>query len=214
RISAETVDLLISNNIFNQKQLSTLTNTLSVLSSSSFPLQFMRVSEILKKFEAGSFQSVKTVFEKDPHSGIRLEPLKNDAIVNVNEDYLNLALEELLINSAKYASPKSRIHIYSYQKDGFIFLSVKNSVNSEEEGVPEESEKLVIEPFYRLSKTAEDIYIEYDEKYSTGLGLCVVNYIVKKHYGLFWIKNHKDHFSSGSGICTIAEIGLPIERAA
>ena len=209
RISGDILDLLIGNSVFSQKQLTTLTNALAILSINSFVLTPIKVSEILIKFNS-DVARIKTILTKNKSCEILFEPIKHDEIVKVNMDYLNLVLEEVLINAAKYCANSSRINIYTYTSEGFIFIAVKNSIHTDREGVPTEYESLVLEPFFRLSKEAEDSYLEYDEKYSTGLGLCVVNYIVKKHNGLFWIKNHKDHINLTSGLCTIAEIGLPI----
>lgn len=210
-ISADIVDLLIGNSVFSQKQLTTLTNALAILSINSFTLSPIKVSEFLRKFET-DMEKIKVILSKNKSCEVRFEPVKNDGIIQVSMDYIDLVFEEVLINAAKYCSNSSKINIYTYMNDGFFFFAIKNSINTDKEGVPHEYENLVLEPFFRLSKEAEDSYLEFDEKYSTGLGLCVVNYIVKKHNGLFWIKNHKDHLNINSGLCTIAEIGLPIEK--
>jgi DNA-binding response OmpR family regulator len=211
KIPADIIDLLVGNSIYSQRQLSTLTNTLAILSNNSFVLTQGKVSDLLQHIKSNS-NKIKSIALAKKNSEFHFEHIHQDAIVVIDLNYLTLAFEELLINASKYSSHSAPINIYTYIKDGFYFISVKNSINSEDEGVPAQYERLVLEPFFRLSKESEDSHLEYEEKYSTGLGLCVVDYIIKKHNGLFWIKNFKDHLNTHSGLCTIAEVGLPIER--
>ncbi len=204
-------DTLIANNNFSNKQLSALTNTLGIISRQNLNLKKISAADIIKKIENKAAQLAPYLLEKK-NCKINIEYPKGKISLYTDEKFLTSALNELMINAAKYCSPNSIISIFTYSKDGYFFFSFKNSIKAEDNGVPEQYEQLVLEPFFRLSKESEEAFIEFEEEFSIGLGLCVTSFIARKHNGLFWIKNYKDHVSDASDICTIAELGLPFEN--
>lgn len=207
----EFIDLLIANNHHSQKQLNTLTSTLSIISKESLELKNCELS-VLYEDVRHSTKRLIPIVRNLKQSEIHIEPHDMSVEILIDRDFLFLAIEELFINACKYCVPNSVINFFTYVKDGYLFLSVKNSIRSEEEGVKPEYEKLVLEPFFRLSKEAEELFWDYEEKYTSGLGLCVVNFIAKKHNGFFNIKNFKDYVSTTSNLCVISEIALPVEK--
>lgn len=89
-------------------------------------------------------------------------------------------------------------------------LSVKNIVH-ENRIVPPGMEKMVIEPFFRLQPSMHE-NVSAVEEFGLGLGLTVVDSIVRRHNGMFYIHNIRDHLGSGIRNGILAEIFLPIQE--
>lgn len=125
-------------------------------------------------------------------------------------DRLSLVLEELIINAFKYSPSGARVDIYSYYSSGYFCIVVKNDAGKQGEikGIPADYEKMVLEPFIRLHPPEESIARK--EKFGLGLGLTVVDHIVKQHNGMFFIHNVNDHTGSEPRLCVQAEIFLPL----
>ncbi|HNC00788.1 MAG TPA: ATP-binding protein, partial [Leptospiraceae bacterium] len=118
--------------------------------------------------------------------------------------------KELLINSYKYSTPSSRVDIFAHVAGSYFCITFKNEIDEKSYGgIPPEKEKLVLEPFFRLHPPVEDI-LEV-EKFSLGLGLTVVDFIVNKHNGMFFIHNAIDHTGKRKTNCVLAEVFLPIK---
>ena len=135
--------------------------------------------------------------------------LKSNSKIQVDKEAFSLAFEELVINAYKYTVANSTIFILAYISDGYLVISIKNDVNQKPYGgIPKEYEKIVIEPFIRLHNNDEKMYIV--EKFGLGLGLTVVDNIIKKHNGIFFIHDINDYTSKTMKICVVAEIFLPL----
>ncbi len=114
------------------------------------------------------------------------------AYVNINKEYFYKALYEGLINAIKFSKNKTYIIV-------IVSIINRNSVItilSEPEkgsdgilGIPPEYEKIVFEPFYRLSKLVFEQYKTLD----FGLGLTLIEKIIMKHGGDVVLKNIIDH---------------------
>ena len=79
----------------------------------------------------------------------------------------------LIENAAKYSPNQPIIHIkYHYEKDKFLFEIADNGI-----GVPHNEKKKIFEKFYRVGSE------ETRKTKGTGLGLYIVNQIVKAHHG-------------------------------
>jgi len=128
-----------------------------------------------------------------------------------NIDSLKLTIEEIIINSYKYALPNSTVNFITHINEGYFWFSVKNAVKEKPYGgVPKEYEKLVIEPFFRINPPDESI--ENIEKIGFGLGLAIVDYIAKKHNGLFFIRDVVDMTTQNKTPCTMSEILIPVQE--
>ncbi len=77
-------------------------------------------------------------------------------------------------------------------------------------GIPEEYEKLVLEPFFRIQPPDETIGDV--EKFGLGLGLTVVDNVARKHGGIFLIHDVKDHMDGKVRNCVLADLLLPTVR--
>jgi K+-sensing histidine kinase KdpD len=116
---------------------------------------------------------------------------------------------ELVINAIKFSTWGSTVGIYSGVHDGYFSIGIKNEVQSEPfMGIPDGMESLLVEPFFRAHVPVED-YIQY-EKFTMGLGLTAVDFIVRQHNGVFFINNAKDHLGLKPVDCVVSRILLPI----
>lgn len=119
-----------------------------------------------------------------------------------------LAFEETLLNACKYAQANTTVRVIPGATDSYLGIAVRNAGN--DRGIPREYEKVVLEPFFRLHPPVEDAR-EY-ERFSLGLGLTIVDYIIKKHNGLFFIHNTDDEDrKDGAPQSVMAEMFLPID---
>ena len=146
---------------------------------------------------------------KDPELRIVVPPFAREFTVLVDLYLLQDALLELVLNAVKYGKSGVPVEIIPGNSEGYVSLSVKNVVELEPYGgIPEEEEKRVVEPFYRIHPPVERA-LEV-EKYSLGLGLTAVNYIVTRHNGLFLIHDAQDHTGAVVAPCVLAQIYLPV----
>lgn len=137
--------------------------------------------------------------------------LHSKAIVEIDETAFIDVVQELLFNAYKYTVPNSTINVFAFISEGYMILTVKNDVNENPySGIPKEYEKILIEPFIRLH--TNDEYIIKVEKFGLGLGLTVVDNIIKKHNGMFFIHDVVDYTTSHKKLCVAAEVFLPIKK--
>jgi DNA-binding response OmpR family regulator len=102
------------------------------------------------------------------------------------------ALKELLINAMKFSTDASSIYIIFDIHNKTFNVSIINTPKELEngiKGVPQEYEKLVFEPFYRISKTVTPGYHSYE----SGIGLSLVEKIAEKHRGTVELYNIMDY---------------------
>jgi CheY-like chemotaxis protein len=128
----------------------------------------------------------------------------------INREYFKRAIGEVLINAMKFSEKNSEIIILLESKEKDLMLSVINkpSVDAEgREGIPIRYENIIFEPFFKMSKTVHEDYMTLD----FGLGLTVVENIIKKHNGEVSISNIKDYtdLSSDPVIKVILSISFP-----
>jgi signal transduction histidine kinase/tetratricopeptide (TPR) repeat protein len=167
-------------------------------------LDFSKIEAGMKKykFEQLSIQSlVKDVVDRfnEFMSGKKMN-MECDINGNLPEIFadreaLSRALFNLLDNAVKYSSGKPEILIKVSCDEENIFLEVHDNGP----GIPKEEQKKVLEKFYRSSDPAR-ANIE-----GSGIGLTLVDHIVKAHGGQLQIE-------SEPGCGTRAKIQIPIFR--
>jgi len=112
--------------------------------------------------------------------------------VNINPEYFSDAVYELIINALKFSRKGSVVAILLFAQGNSLRISVLNDPQKTGDdilGIPSEYEKVVFEPFYRISKL---VY----EKYNTldfGIGLTYVDKIIARHGGEIFAENIIDY---------------------
>ncbi|HQL81135.1 MAG TPA: response regulator [Spirochaetota bacterium] len=118
-----------------------------------------------------------------------------DLFVNLNKEYFSKALFEILVNAMKFSKKNSYITIFINVMGKDAVVSVVNDPEKSDEGIvgiPVEYERVVFEPFYRLTKVVHEQYntLEF------GLGLTLVEKIIGKLGGEVTARNIVDHSDS------------------
>lgn len=200
------VDLLTDNYETCNAQLKWL-HEISNLIENLFKVEETKASILISAIP-GMLNEVLPYLEKKQLK-ITYPELKGNCLLNLNMDKLSLIIEEVVINAYKYTVRGSTINIFSYIKEGYLWICVMNEVSENPYGgISQKYEKLVLEPFFRI--LAPDESISKIEKFGLGLGLTVVDNITRKHGGMFLIHDIKDHTDNKPKSSVIAEIMLPV----
>ena len=121
-----------------------------------------------------------------------LEPLaveKNIKLIGKCEDATMIGSDILIYrlvynlveNAIKYNHPLGQVTVTAYQRNKHVYLSVEDTGS----GIPKELRERVFEPFFRVDKSRSR------ELGGVGLGLALVNEIVRVHDGSIYIKSGK-----------------------
>ena len=205
-VSKEIMDMLVENNGYCRNQLEGL-QAVTTIMENDFPLSRSTAAEVVSKLP-GMYNKVGPYFESKKLK-VTLPELKTNCPLEVNMEKLALMAEEIMINAYKYSVAGSTINIFTHISEGYFWLSFKNDIPEDPYGgVPRQYEKLVVEPFFRLLPPDESA--AKIEKFGFGLGLTVVDNIIRKHNGVFLIHDAKDHTGKSVKSCVIAEALLPV----
>jgi signal transduction histidine kinase len=141
--------------------------------------------------------SLHSLLDIKSQSVVVSEPPRQSGIVRISERLLTDAVRELLINAMKFSKPSSQIFVLFRRTASHLHCSFVNTPGENQfgsRGVPEEHQRLIFEPFYRIVRTV-------DERFGTldyGLGLSVVEKIIQGHQGRIRAGNIHDFFSKGA----------------
>jgi FixJ family two-component response regulator len=210
KIDKETVDILIENNHITKQLLKGLRNSLDILDKDS-SLKKIRGITLNEKIPG----MIKPITDEFYRKNLKISyPIfKNHLFLEIDEEMLAMALQELLLNALKYAPQNSNVDIFTHISEGYYCISVKNEVSSSPyNGIPKDLEKIVLKPFFRILPPVESL--AHLENFGLGLGLTVVDNIISKHHGIFFVHDAKDHTTESVSLCVIAEIFLPIKKLA
>jgi signal transduction histidine kinase len=114
-------------------------------------------------------------------------------VVRADREAISRALFNLLDNAVKYSGKNPVIHLRAFLDEGAVFLEVQDRGA----GISKDDQKKVFEKFYRSSQSASKS-IE-----GSGIGLTLVDHIVKAHGGQVMLK-------SDLGQGTTVTIELPV----
>jgi two-component system sensor histidine kinase KdpD len=109
---------------------------------------------------------------------VRTENPVNAGKIYADPDLLDVALRQLLENSAKYSRSGSPIEIRALSDEAGALIEVKD----DGPGIPEPEQSRIFEKYYRSASTASHAA-------GSGMGLAIVREIVKAHGGRIWVES-------------------------
>lgn len=143
---------------------------------------------------------------------IHLPMVKTSVSLLIDLPLLRTAIHEIFTNGLKYGPKGSRFDIFVTFVQGYFCISFKNNLaNDQYSRELDGREKDLLHPFFRIHPPVEDFYEK--EIFSLGLGLSMVDLILQRHNGIFFLRKAKDHTTSEITDCMIAEIFIPILNA-
>lgn len=206
-VNKEILDTLYENNEYSRRVLQGL-GTVVELMEQQFVITENSANTIIKEFPTYLKEIIPFMANKD--ITVAYPTIHTTSKIEIDLEKMKLVFEELLINAYKYSVRSSRIDIFAHVTGTYFCITFKNEIDEQSYGgIPPEKEKLVLEPFFRIHPPVEDILAV--EKFSLGLGLTVVDFIINKHNGMFFIHNAVDHTGKRRTNCVLAEIFLPIK---
>ena len=206
-VNKEILDTLYENNEYSRRVLFGLASVVELMEQ-SFTMATMDGVKLVKDIPV--FLKTILPFMKNKNITVAFPSVNTNCTIDIDIEKFKLVIEELLINAYKYSVSSSRIDIFAHVTGTYFCITFKNEIDENSYGgIPPEKEKLVLEPFFRIHPPVEDI-LEV-EKFSLGLGLTVVDFIINKHNGMFFIHNAVDHTGKRKTNCVLAEIFLPIK---
>lgn len=214
--SSDIIELLFENSFYVKKGLSSLEKSLSILNkdfqSSLRKTNSSEIYDLLEKSRLHLENSNQQYREKKNVFIPQITPPPNGFNLDVDADSLSRIFSELLVNSLKYSSNNSVINIYLSVSGGYLNINLKNEFDLRSvPGIPKNKELLVKQPFYRLAGFVDETL--EGEEYFTGLGLTIVDFVIKKHGGIFSIHNVLDHSIGEKPVeVVLATVSLPIKN--
>lgn len=199
------LDELVGNAVMGQKAIDTFMSIDNLLED-EIKLEEVMVSSCI--------QMCKSVIEElAPYADLKKQQIKiiEDNFfrecVRINPVKFHEIVYELVINALKYSPVKSQIYVLLEKVDDELTINIINgAIESLKnvKGIPVEYEKVVLNPFYRMTKTVQEAY----QTLEFGLGLTLVDKVISKHEAIFEIFNFKD---SENNLMVNAQISLKIK---
>ena len=128
----------------------------------------------------------KELFDTAKSANVSISYDKTDIMIFGDYSLLYRALYNLIENAVKYNVSGGSVEISSAIKDNNTIITIADT----EIGIPDSMKKQIFEPFCRVDKSRSR------EIGGAGLGLCMVDSIIKKHGGTITVSDN-----SGSGSC-------------
>ena len=153
----------------NLDSLDQLIDSLMILARSEggdLPVAPVNICDLIREVVAGSATQLPS-----PSASVEAKA-PDEVLVLGNEELLFQAVTNVLENARKYAGPGARIRIGAFEEDGYGVIAVED----DGPGIPTELREIVFERFYRGP-------VHRTEVPGTGLGLAVVDAIVRRHGG-------------------------------
>ncbi|MCB1175246.1 MAG: response regulator [Leptospiraceae bacterium] len=205
-VPAQMLDMLFENNKISRNTTDGLNLINNILGHGIKPAD-MAVQDFVHQIGTSLAMIIAAAERKKLR--ITLPDLHTTGQFQIDLKLLNLVIEELLVNAMKYAGAGTEVSLYAHITKGFFCFSVMNRLaDNDPATIPTEFETLILEPFYRHAKPNDEFYDL--ERFSLGLGLTVVEYIVQKHTGVFSIHQMRDHTQEKPRDCVLAEIQIPM----
>jgi two-component system phosphate regulon sensor histidine kinase PhoR len=104
---------------------------------------------------------------------------KSQVVIKGDHDLIEMALSNLMENAVKYSNVPAKVHVNISQNDGNAIIQVQDAGI----GIPKEDLSRIFERFYRVDKA-------HSRKVGgSGLGLSIVETIIKKHFGTITVES-------------------------
>jgi signal transduction histidine kinase len=116
-----------------------------------------------------------------PHANIQLDIPENLPPLQADRPGLTAIVQNLLENAVKYSPESSPIALSAQRANGKLQLRVAD----QGQGIPDAEKKAVFEKFYRVGSE------ETRRSTGTGLGLYIVNQVVKAHGGSIQVADNQ-----------------------
>ncbi|MEM7184114.1 MAG: response regulator [Spirochaetota bacterium] len=129
----------------------------------------------------------------------------------MDRDSIKSVLKELVTNAMKYSLAKDVIIVLFFINNEHLEVKVLNPARSNKEGMSgiyEKDERMVFEPFFRLSVSVDDRY--KDEEFGYGLGLTVVKKIVELHNASILVHTIQNNVNETSESEVVFTISFPL----
>lgn len=205
-VGKDLLDLLFENNSYCERLVSGLELVERILKH-EFQTQRKTAQEIAAELEEDMAPALSALRAK----GHLIEIQKPSLSAHARSDraMLSLAVEELLLNAAKYGE-KGMLSVYFSAASGYLCIHVNNPASDiVKYQITPAVERLIVEPFFRIAPTVEGY--SGVERFPIGLGLPMVSYISQKIGGFFSISGLVDHSQKPPAPCTSAQIFLSLE---
>jgi signal transduction histidine kinase len=97
-----------------------------------------------------------------------------------DEERLRQVLLNLISNALKFNRKKGRVRLKAKEKDTSVIFEVQD----EGEGIAEEDQQWLFQPYHRLESDREHLH-------GLGLGLALCKTLVELHHGQIWVTSQK-----------------------
>ncbi len=175
------------------------------------PLQRISLRDFFESLTAIENEIEPLVALKGHHLLRSSEIFPEPGFLKIHLEYFKRAYREIILNALKFSEANSDILILFQSKAGKFLISVINKPEQENDFKAAGFEKIIFEPFFRISKVV-------DERYGTldyGLGLTFVDKIIRSHSGRIsatGVQYHLEEKDAG-GRRFHLEIELPLDLA-
>ncbi len=204
------IDLLISNMESGKRMIETLEIFDDIIKAKFMPTKISLmnihkfIDDIIKEYT--SYLATKSL----QFVLFKTKPKYEEIFFLVETNYMQMMIQELIINAIKFAQPNTKIYIICEMDGQKCKISFLNEplINSDYKfGIPKECSTIVFEPMVRLTKLVHEFIPTMDY----GLGLTLVDKIARRHSGSAEAYNIASHLDT-SKVLTNVSFSLPIQK--
>ena len=178
KINADQRKVLEDGNLINGRMIKLVSDLLNVsrIEEGKFAFKFAE-SDISKIIE----EAVASLRAKADKIGVKLAFIKRGELpkLNIDNEKIYLALENLVDNALKYTQPGGKVVIEAEPQDKHLEIRVCDNGM----GIPKDQQGKIFSRFFR-SKNAQ-----LKETEGSGLGLYIAKDIIEKHNGKIWFES-------------------------
>lgn len=145
-------------------------------------LDYAKIEKGIKEYNFGDVNLNKLIKDvlkslqyeiKIQKFNVNIEYSKENCIILADSEAVREAIMNIILNAMKYSKQKKNICVASFLQNGYVGIKISD----EGRGIPEDSLKIIFDPFYR----SKDAF--FNRVKGTGLGLAIVKHIMNAHKG-------------------------------